>query len=140
MEQVVYKRLSDFAKPGERKAGGNGYDLFAAEKVVIPPSSREVITTDLVIEIPKGFYGQIAPRSGLAAHFSVDVGAGVVDDSYRGSLKVLLINHGKSPFTVEIGQRIAQLLFIAIAQPIWVEGEPSDTARGSGGMGSTGLS
>ncbi len=91
------------------------------------------------MEIPAGFYGRIAPRSGLAVKHGIDVLAGVVDADYRGELKVPLINLGSQPIQFEAGERIAQLIIeqAAMCDYVWVE-ELSDTERAESGFGSTG--
>ena len=91
------------------------------------------------ISIPLGMYGRIAPRSSLACKKSVDVGAGVVDNDYRGEVKVLLINNGAEDFKIEKGDRIAQLIFENYSTPkLEVVSELDETVRGQGGFGSTG--
>ena len=87
-----------------------GVDLHASEEVCISPLTRKAVGTGIAIAIPENTYARIVLRSGLAAKNSVDVGAGVVDADYRGELKVLLINHASTPFTVKEGDRIAQLI------------------------------
>jgi dUTP pyrophosphatase len=92
--------------------------------------------------IPTGYYARVAPRSGLAVKNFIDVGAGVIDEDYRGDVKVLLFNFGETDFEVKIGDRIAQLLIEKIlhAQIAEVnEKQLTSTVRGSGGFGSTGV-
>jgi dUTP pyrophosphatase len=92
-----------------------------------------------MVSVPPGTYGRIAPRSGLALKYFIDVGAGVVDSDYRGPLKVVLFNHGEVPFIVKIGDRIAQLICEKIEYPELREVVSlKDTLRGNGGFGSTG--
>ncbi len=86
-----------------------------------------------------GYYGRIAPRSGLAAKYGIDVLAGVCDASYRGEVGVVLINHGNAAFPIKPGDRIAQLIIEACAPVTWrVVDQLSDTSRSNGGFGSTG--
>jgi dUTP pyrophosphatase len=98
------------------------------------------------MRIPEWMYGRIAPRSGLAVRNGIDVGAGVIDSDYRGEIKVLLINHGKDAITLETGSRVAQIVFERIANPTFVMqsvelfDSKDNTARGSGGFGSSGMS
>ena len=87
-----------------------GFDLFASVTTVVEPGERQLIPTGVAIACPSGTYARIAPRSGLSIKKSLDIGAGVVDADYRGEVMVVLINNGKSPFTVETGSRIAQLV------------------------------
>lgn len=95
--------------------------------------------TDIQIELPSGCYGRVAPRSGLAAKNFIDVGAGVIDEDYRGNVGVILFNHSTVPFEVKKGDRIAQLICEQIFYPSIEEVETlSITERGAGGFGSTG--
>ncbi|RCN31640.1 deoxyuridine 5'-triphosphate nucleotidohydrolase, domain protein [Ancylostoma caninum] len=97
------------------------------------------VSTGLQVELPYGYYGRVAPRSGLAAKNFIDVGAGVVDSDYRGELKVLLFNFGSTDFEVKKGDRIAQLICERIAHCTFMQCESlTDTTRGAGGFGSTG--
>lgn len=116
-----------------------GLDLYSIESVTIPAHGRSVVRTGLSVAIPHGFYGRVAPRSGLAVKHGLDVMAGVIDSDYRGELLCALINHGAEPLEIEPGLRIAQLLIEAIAtpEPVWSE-DLSETERGGGGFGSTG--
>ncbi|PCH41321.1 dUTP diphosphatase, partial [Wolfiporia cocos MD-104 SS10] len=116
-----------------------GYDLFSAEKKVVPAHGKALIDTQLSIAVPVGTYGRVAPRSGLASKFMIDTGAGVVDADYRGIVFVLLYNHSDKDFQIEEGDRIAQLILERILTPeIEVVKDLDETARGKGGFGSTG--
>jgi dUTP pyrophosphatase len=107
--------------------------------MVIAPGDRAAVPTGLRLEIPDGHVGLIWPRSGLAARHGIDTLAGVVDSDYRGEVRVVLINHGREPFTITRGDRIAQLLVQRVERALFVTTEKiSDTTRGSGGFGSTG--
>lgn len=102
-----------------------------------------MVGTGLKMAIPTGYYGRVAPRSGLAVKNFIDVGAGVIDEDYRGELKVLLFNFGDQEFTVNKGDRIAQMVLEKYSQARLVtvaEGELDSTERGVGGFGSTGVS
>ena len=118
-----------------------GYDISSIVSVVIPPHSTGIVSTGLALAVPKGTYGRIAPRSGLAANHSISVGAGVVDQGYRGEVKVVLFNHDKEkPFVVNPGDRIAQLILECIQIPeILVCDTLEETERGVGGFGSSGV-
>eukprot|EP01007_Sphenomonas_quadrangularis_P000610 NODE_1458_length_867_cov_10.828851_g1205_i0.p1 GENE.NODE_1458_length_867_cov_10.828851_g1205_i0~~NODE_1458_length_867_cov_10.828851_g1205_i0.p1 ORF type:complete len:154 (-),score=13.46 NODE_1458_length_867_cov_10.828851_g1205_i0:337-798(-) len=138
--QFLVKRLSKFAvmpKRGSDRAAG--YDLSSAHDCVIPARGTAVVRTDLSIAIPPMTYARIAPRSGLAVKHSIDVGAGVVDEDYRGPLGIVLFNHGKEDFAVKTGDRIAQLVIerIMTPEPQEVDELPA-TLRGEAGFGSTG--
>ena len=116
-----------------------GYDLYAAQPCDIAPGGKGVVPTDIRVELPPGTYGRIAPRSGLAVHAHIQVGAGVVDRDYTGNLGVVLFNHSPHLFRVETGDRIAQLICERIAEPqLVVVSSVADTGRGAGGFGSTG--
>ncbi|XP_030045265.1 deoxyuridine 5'-triphosphate nucleotidohydrolase, mitochondrial, partial [Microcaecilia unicolor] len=106
---------------------------------VIPAMDKAVVNTDIQIALPSGFYGRVAPRSGLAAKHFIDVGAGVIDEDYRGNVGVVLFNFGKESFKVKKGDRVAQLICERICYPELEELKGLDeTDRGAGGFGSTG--
>lgn len=135
------KKLSANARVPERaSAGAAGYDLYSAEEVVVAPGTRQMIRTGLSIQIPPGHYGRIAPRSGLAWKYGIDIGAGVVDEDYRGALGLLLVNNGIADYSIKIGDRVAQLLLERVSTPEVLVVEELDTsARGNLGFGSTGV-
>lgn len=116
-----------------------GYDLYSAHNIVVPAKGKEVVKTDIQIAVPDGCYGRVAPRSGLAAKKFIDVGAGVIDQDYRGNVGVVLFNFSSEDFQVNKGDRIAQLICERICYPD-LEELPSleNTERGSNGYGSTG--
>lgn len=134
------KRLSTNAQvPTRASMGAAGYDLYAAYDVQVPARGRAVVQTDIVISIPEGCYGRIAPRSGLAVKNFIDTGAGVVDYDYRGNIGVVLFNHSEQDFDVRKGDRIAQLILERIFTPDIVEVDTLEsTVRGENGFGSTG--
>jgi len=118
-----------------------GYDLSSAQELVIPPGGQSLVRTDISISIPKGTYGRIAPRSGLALKHTIGVHAGVIDADYTGAVGVLLYNHGQNAFTIKTGDHITQLILERIATPKVVKVQKlSNTKRGSDGFGSTGTS
>jgi len=137
---LKFKKLSENAKTpmrGSRNAAG--FDLFSAETKEIGANGHGIVKTDISVMLPKGTYGRVAPRSGLAAKYFIDVGAGVVDYDYRGNVGVVLFNHLSKPFQVNKGDRIAQFIVEKICIPKLVEVEEVDeTERGAGGYGSTG--
>ncbi|HEV7843124.1 MAG TPA: dUTP diphosphatase [Pyrinomonadaceae bacterium] len=116
-----------------------GLDLYSIETVIIPAHGRTAVRTGLSVAIPHGFYGRVAPRSGLAVRHGLDVLAGVIDSDYRGEIMCALVNHGEEPFEIAEGMRVAQLVVEAIAtpEPVW-SADLSETERGGGGFGSTG--
>lgn len=117
-----------------------GFDVSAAESAVIPARGKAVVKTGLKIAVAPGYYGRIAPRSGLAVKKFIDVGAGVIDADYRGEVGIVLFNFGAEDFKVETGDRIAQLVLEKISMASVVEVESLEqTERGAGGFGSTGV-
>lgn len=124
--------------------GSAGADLHAwlDSPVLLPPMHRILISTGLCLQIPKGFEGQVRPRSGLATKHGITVlnSPGTIDSDYRGEIKVVLINLGQSSFTIENGDRIAQLVITPVIQAAFEEVPSLDTSeRGEGGFGSTGV-
>jgi len=131
--------------PAYETAQAAGMDLRAAvpddEPLVLKPGSRFPVPTGLAFALPAGFEGQVRPRSGLAAKSGVTClnTPGTIDADYRGEVKVILVNLGEEDFTIRRGDRIAQLVIAPVVQAAWREVEDLDqTARGSGGFGSTG--
>ena len=106
----------------------------------MPARGKVLVGTGLAFGIPEGNYGRIAPRSGLAAKHSIDIGAGVIDSDYRGELKVLLFNFSDTDFKISEGDRIAQMIITKYTLTTLAEVETLDaTVRGDGGFGSTGV-
>lgn len=132
----------DAREPTRGSMGAAGYDLYAVEDVQLEKGEYAMIDTGIVFEVPPGYYGRVAPRSGLAAKHGIDVLAGVVDSDYRASVRVILVNHGATSFCVQKGDRIAQIIFEKIGVPSGLERvsheELTSTERGAGGFGSTG--
>mmetsp|Transcript_78181 Transcript_78181/g.217110 ORF Transcript_78181/g.217110 Transcript_78181/m.217110 type:complete len:176 (+) Transcript_78181:70-597(+) len=135
------KRLRTTAvMPTRGSVEAAGFDLSADTPTVVPARGRAIVKTGLSIAIPEGTYARIAPRSGLAAKHGINVGAGVVDRDYRGEVGVVLFNHGPDDFTVQPGDRIAQLILEKVSMVPCVEVESLErTERGAGGFGSTGV-
>ncbi len=120
-----------------------GMDLRAniSESVTLQPLGRAIIKTGLIIELPVGFEAQVRPRSGLAAKKGITVlnSPGTIDADYRGEIGVILVNLSNEPFTIENGERIAQLIIAKHERAVWESVEElSETSRGEGGFGSTG--
>ena len=132
----------DSSIPSYQTSGSAACDLKSTDEVVIPSGSRFVVGTGLKLEIPSGFGAMVCSRSGLAAKNGIQVlnAPGLIDNDYRGEVKVILHNSGKEDFIVKKGDRIAQLLFFPIFQAIFQKAqEINETARGTGGFGSTGV-
>ncbi len=135
---------SSHATPQYETAASAGMDIRAhiAEPVVLKPLERTIIKTGLFIELPVGYEAQVRPRSGLAAKKGVTVlnAPGTIDADYRGEIGVILVNLSNEDFTVEDGERIAQLVIAKHERVEWVAAtELSETNRGAGGFGSTGV-
>ena len=138
-----FRRLSaDARPPAQTHDGDAGYDLHAAEAVTIAPGERASVGTGIAVAIPAGQAGLVVPRSGLAARHGISVvnAPGLIDSGYRGELRVLLLNTDRGqPFAVEPGDRIAQLVIVRVETAELEEAaELDETARGTGGFGSTG--
>jgi dUTP pyrophosphatase len=141
MSVMRVKKLSEHAIiPVRGSEHAAGFDLAAAHNGVIAAGGRGVVQTDLAIAVPLSTYARVAPRSGLAVKHGIDVGAGVIDYDYRGSVGVVLFNHGSTDFKFSRGDRIAQLVLeqISMAEAIEVDDLPT-TVRGSNGFGSSGI-
>ena len=136
---LKFKKLSACAyTPTKATPFSAGFDLYSGYDYVISGGARELVLTDIAIDVPNGSYGRIAPQSGLAWNSHINVGAGVVDSDYRGNLGVVLFNLSDSTFLIMKGDRIAQLICEKIYYPEIVEVEElNPTARGSLGFGST---
>jgi dUTP pyrophosphatase len=131
--------------PAYETSGSAGMDVRAAVPedgpLVLKPGERAMVPTGLSVAIPEGFEIQVRPRSGLAAKHGLTClnTPGTIDSDYRGEIKVILINLGQEAFTIQRGERIAQLVLAPVTRLAWREVEALDeTARGAGGFGSTG--
>ncbi|HXR96158.1 MAG TPA: dUTP diphosphatase [Rhizomicrobium sp.] len=145
--KIILKRLPhgrDLALPHYATSGSAGLDLIAAveEEIELLPGQRAAIPCGIAIELPHGYDAQVRPRSGLALNQGVTVlnAPGTIDSDYRGEVKAILINHGAEPFLVKRGAKIAQMVIARHEQAEIEESEAlSDSARGGGGFGSTGM-
>jgi dUTP pyrophosphatase len=141
--KLRFSRLSDGATlPTRAHEGDAGLDLYASEPAHLGPGERWSVPTGVAVEIPEGHAGLVLPRSGLAREHGIALvnSPGLIDSGYRGELKVLLLNTDPAEvFRVEPGDRIAQLVVVAVAAPEPVEAEElAESARGDGGFGSSG--
>ena len=139
-DALRFKQLDPRAVlPQRGSALAAGLDVCSIEDLKIGPRERVMARTGLAVAIPAGFYGRIAPRSGLAAKKGLDVLAGVIDSDYRGELCCLLYNTGDEPIKLPAGSKICQLIVEQIITPdaAWAT-DLDETARGAGGFGSTG--
>lgn len=143
MTSLIVKRLSLKATlPTRALEGSAGYDLSSAIDTVVPAYGKALCPTDLMIIVPPETYGRIAPRSGISWKHHLDIGCGVIDASYRGAVGVVLFNHSDTDFKVSVGDRIAQLILekcVMDAQVKEVDEMDTNTERGTGGFGSTGV-
>lgn len=144
---VKFKRISedfnDIPIPKYATVGSAGMDIRAALKfdLILLPGQTELVPTNISVEIPKGYEIQVRPRSGLAINHGITIlnSPGTIDSDYRGEVKIILINHGKNPFTITSGDRIAQLVLskVYIAE-LEESNKLNDSDRGEGGFGHTG--
>ena len=132
--------------PFQATAGAAGLDLCAAvpedAPMIIAPGDHDIVPTGISLGLPEGYEAQIRPRSGLAAKFAVTTlnAPGTIDADYRGEVRVILINHGKASFTINRGDRIAQMVIAPVPRIAMIETNSLDsTERGAGGFGSTGV-
>lgn len=143
---IKIKLLNENAKmPFKAHPGDAGFDLFASENALIPPNSRALVSTGISIVLPTceilghNYYVRIAPRSGLAVKSGIDVFAGVIDSSYRGEIKLCLFNSSTEPFSVNVGDRIAQMIPTLFLDSNLEQIDDLDkTSRGDGAFGSSG--
>lgn len=127
--------------PAYATAGAAGMDVVAAEALTLAPGARAAVATGFAIAIPEGYEVQVRPRSGLALKHGITClnTPGTIDSDYRGEVKVILINLGEAPFAIARGERIAQLVPAPVQRAtLAIVDGLDDTARGSGGFGSTG--
>ena len=126
-------------RPQRATAGAAGYDVYSSENKIIKSGKTEAVDTGISMEIPEKYFGNIRSRSGLAKNHSIWVLNGVIDSDFRGTIKILLINHGKEDFVVKSGMRIAQLLFSRVEFLDIVDAKVlSETDRGAKGFGHSG--
>lgn len=140
--KISYLRLDPEASPpGRANDGDAGWDLATTIDFELEAGERRAVPTGVAMAIPHGHAGLVLPRSGHARRHGVGVvnAPGLIDSGYRGEITVLLINHGDRPVTFERGDRIAQLVIVAVPEVSWTEATSLDvTERGTGGFGSSG--
>ena len=132
---------ADAVPPARTRSGDAGYDLRATERISIPQEGRRLVGTGVALALPEGVAGLVCPRSGLALEHGVTLlnAPGLIDPNYRGEIKVILHNSSERRYTVEIGDRIAQLLLVPYWAPeLEVVDELPASDRGAGGFGSSG--
>jgi dUTP pyrophosphatase len=141
--QIRIKKLSPKAHLPEYAHGPKedaGLDIRCIEGTILEPGIPRALATGLALEIPPGYEVQIRPRSGLALKHSITLpnSPATIDPGYRGELKVILLNLGRSPYEIHEGDRVAQMVVAKYEAVEWEEAELGDSARGSGGFGSSG--
>jgi dUTP pyrophosphatase len=139
--KVVIKRLADVPLPCRQTQGSAGFDLCAAEEMVIPAHGFGTVGTGIAVELPERTEAQVRPRSGLAAKHGIGVlnSPGTIDSDYRGEIRVILFNASGRNYQISRGDRIAQLVFAVLADAELVEADSlTETRRGPGGFGHTG--
>ncbi len=125
---------------GSKEAAG--WDLYSSENIVVPARGKAIIPTGIHIAIPYGYYGRVAPRSGMSWKKHRDIGAGVIDSDYRGTIGVVMFNHGEQDLHIDLHDRVAQLVIEKINTNEIKEVNLNDlnnTDRGEGAFGSTGI-
>lgn len=136
----IMKMTPNVEMPVQAHDDDAGFDLRSTVRVDIPPGQSFLVGTGLQMSIPKGYCGQINPRSGLATKHQLLVGARIIDSNYRGEIKIHLINKGNDTVEIVEGMRVAQILFLPVLTDIQyvLDGDLDDTVRGSDGFGSSG--
>ena len=120
--RILTAKLHPLARlPVKDTEGSAGYSLFSVDDYVLQPHQRQSIDTGLAVEIPPGCYGRIAPKSGLAKNYGIDVLGGVVDRDFRGRVTVILLNTGDKELYIRPGYRVAQLMIERVANPCFYE-------------------
>ena len=140
IEYLNFKKLDPRATlPTRGSSFSAGLDLYSIEELSLAPGQRAILRTGLAVAIPEGYYGRLAPRSGLATKKGLDVLAGVIDADYRGEIGCLLHNTGEERIELPENSKICQLIIEKIVTPqaVWAD-DLDDTERGPGGFGSTG--
>jgi len=132
---LCFVKLTEHARSptrGSHKAAG--LDLYSATSSTVPARGKELIFTDMQIQVPNGSYGRIAHRSCLALNRHIDIGGGAIDQNFRGNFCIFIYNHSDMPFIITRGDRIAQLICERISYPVVEEAQTVDnTERGAGG-------
>lgn len=140
--QVKIKKIADTKTPAYAHKGDSGMDLYAAEECLLKPMERKLIATGIKIAIPYGYEAQIRPKSGLAAEHGISHAncVGTIDASYRGEIKIPMINLSNTAYKIEKGKKIGQIVFAKVEQAIFEEVQDlGETTRNEDGFGSTGM-
>ena len=142
MLKIKIKKVADVKTPFYAHKGDSGVDLYAAEEYLLKPMERKLIPSGIKIAVPFGYEAQIRPKSGLSMEHGISHinCVGTIDSSYRGEIKVPLINFSDKPYKIEKGKKIGQMVFAKVEEAIFEEtDELGETTRNDKGFGSTGL-
>jgi dUTP pyrophosphatase len=117
-----------------------GMDLHAVERITLEPGVPGLVPTGVAVELPPGYEAQVRPRSGLALRHAITMpnAPATIDPGYRGEIRIILLNLGREPYTIEVGDRVAQMIVARYEAVEWAEGELADSRRGPAGFGSSG--
>ncbi len=140
--KVKIKKIGNAKTPTYAHKGDSGVDLYAAEDCLLKPLERKLIGTGIKIAIPYGYEAQIRPKSGLALQHGISHAnsVGTIDSSYRGEIKIPMINLGNKPYKIEKGKKIAQMVFAKVEEAVFIQvNQLGETTRNENGFGSTGL-
>lgn len=143
--KINFKKLNKNARTpvyGTEYSAGADLRTCIEDAIVLEPGKKAIIPTGLSCEIPEGYFGMICTRSGLAAKNGVVIlnSPGIIDSDYRGELKLIVFNHSETPFVIEDGMRVAQLIIVPFEKVEWIQvAQLSESVRGEGGIGSTGV-
>lgn len=140
MVKIKVKKITPSAKiPKSPRRGDAGIDIFSDENLIIKPNHRALVKTGISIEFPEGYVALVWDKSGIAKNGLAKIG-GVIDSTYRGEYKIMLHNISSKDYEIKTGEKIAQILIQPVINPVIQEVEElSDSIRGDGGFGSTGL-
>ena len=140
--KIKIKKNSDAKMPSYAHKGDSGMDLYSAEDCILKPMERRLVATGIKIAIPHGYEAQIRPKSGLAVEHGISHAncVGTIDSSYRGEIKVPLINFSDKAYKIEKGKKIGQMVFAKVEEAIFEEtSDLGETSRNENGFGSTSL-
>lgn len=142
MVNVKIKKIKEVKTPSYAHEGDAGVDLYSAEDCLLKPMERKLVSTGIKMAVPRGYEGQVRPKSGLAMEHGISLAnaVGTIDSGYRGEVRIACINLSDKEFKIEKSSKIAQMVFNKVEEVVFEEVEDLDTTtRNEGGFGSTGL-
>ena len=142
MLTIKIKKIADVKTPSYAHKGDSGMDVYSAEECILKPMERKLIATGIRIAVPSGYEAQIRPKSGLAMEHGISHAncVGTIDSSYRGEIKIPMINLSNAAYKIEKGKKIGQIIFAKVEEAVFEETQDlGETTRNEGGFGSTGL-